>query len=363
MISLLASLVVFGILIFIHELGHFLLAKKNGVRVETFSFGFGPKLWGKKVGDTEYRISAVLLGGYVKMAGDEPAEKRKGAPWEYSSKSCGQRAQIIIAGPLLNYLLAFFIFALIFIIGSPVPTSRVGALVEDYPAKAAGVKEGDVILAVNGEKVQYWQDMAEVIHKKTEGEIALDIKRGDEIYKISLTPEVQETQDIFGEKRKVALIGISPSDEVSEVKYGWGESFYRGGEKLFALTGLSYKSLWLILTRRLSLKESVAGPIMMFQLTGSAAKLGFIYLLNLMGVISAALAIFNVLPLPVLDGGHLLFIALEKLRRKPISVKIQEIATQAGMILLFVLVLFVSYNDLMRIGVVEKVTDWWGSRF
>ena len=361
MISVLASIFVFGILIFIHELGHFLLAKKNGVCVEKFSFGFGPKLLGKKIGETEYLISAVPLGGYIKMAGDEPDKERKGSPKEFLSKSCGQRAQIIACGPILNYLLAFFLFSLIFAIGSPTVTTRVGELLEDYPAKAAGIIKDDIILSVGGEKVDYWQDMAEIIHKKTEGKVVLDIKRKGKVLKIKLKPKIEEHEDLFGQKTKIALVGIYPSEETTEIKYGWGKSFYKGGQKLLALTGLTYKSLWFILIRRISLKESITGPIGIFYFTGEAAKLGFIYLLNLMAILSMSLAIFNFLPLPVLDGGHLFFLVLEKLRRRPVSARTQELATQAGMLLLVALMIFVLYNDLIRFGVGEKLSEWWNN--
>ena len=359
MISLFAFIFVFGVLIFIHEFGHFISAKRNGVRVEKFSFGFGPKLFGKKIGGTEYLICAVPLGGYIKMSGDESGKERKGKPWEFLSKRCGQRAQIVAAGPILNYFLAFLLFSFIFIIGSPTVTTRVGEVLDDYPAKEAGIKKDDTILAVAGEKVEYWQDMASIIHQKIEGEIILDVKRKDEVFKIRVTPKLQESQDLFGQKVKVALIGIYPSDEIIEIKYGWGKSFYEGGKKLFSLSGLTYKALWFIITRRLSLRESVTGPIGIFYFTGQAARLGFIYLLNLMGILSMSLAIFNFLPLPVLDGGHLFFILLEKLRKRPVSVRIQELATQAGTLLLVALMIFVFYNDLMKFDVFEKAKDAW----
>ena len=359
MISLVASIFVFGILIFIHEFGHFIIAKRNGVRVEKFSFGFGRVLWRRKIGDTEYLISAVPLGGYIKMLGDEPDEERKGVQGEFLSKSCGQRAQIVAAGAILNYLLAFLLFSFIFIIGSPMVTTRVGQLVEDFPAKAAGIKEDDIILAVDGEKVKYWEDMSGIIRRKTEQKIVLDVKRGNELFKINLTPKIEEYEDIFGQKRKIGLIGIAQSGETTEIKYGLARSFYEGGKELFLFSGLTYKALWLVITRRLPFKESFAGPILIFQLTGSAARLGFIYLLKLMGLLSMSLAIFNFLPVPVLDGGHLFFLLLEKLRRKPVSVRTQQIANQAGIFALVTLFIFVSYYDLLRSGWLEKAAQFW----
>ena len=360
MVSVLAFIFVFGILIFVHEFGHFIVAKRNGVRVEKFSLGFGRRLWGKKIGQTEYLISAVPFGGYIKMSGEEPGKEQKGKPWEFLSKSCGQRAQIVAAGAVLNYLLAFLLFSFIFIIGAPTATTRVGQLLEDYPALEAGVKEGDLILAVDGEPVEYWQDMAALIHQKTlNTEVILDVERGNRLIKISLAPKIEKTKDIFGQEVEIALVGIYPSQETTEIKYGWGKSFYKGAEKLITLSALTYKSLWFILTRRLSLKDAAMGPIGIFHFTADAARLGFIYLLNLMGLLSMSLAIFNFLPIPILDGGYLFFLALEKLRKKPVNLKTQEIAAQVGILLLITLLIFVSYYDLLRYGWLEKAQDLW----
>ncbi|MFC1698644.1 RIP metalloprotease RseP [Candidatus Omnitrophota bacterium] len=362
MISILAFLFVFGILVFIHEFGHFILAKKNGVQIEKFSFGFGRKLWSKKIGQTEYLISAIPLGGYIKMAGDEPNQELKGAPGEFLSKSCGQRAQIVAAGPVLNYLLAFLLFSFIFIIGAPTLTTKVGEVVDDYPAQAAGLKSADQILSIDGKEVKYWDDLAEIIHQKTENQrVILEVQRQDQVLTLGVIPRVEEHPDLFGQKTSVGLIGISPSEEITTLKYNVAESFYEGGKKLIQLTGLTLKSLWLVITRRLSFKESFAGPIMIFQLTGSAARMGFVSLLYLMAVLSMSLAIFNFLPVPVLDGGHLLFISLEKLRKRPVQPKTQELATQAGILVLVSLMLLISYYDVMRSGWLDKVGEFWNS--
>lgn len=359
MISLLAFVFVFGVLIFVHEFGHFIVAKKNGVRVEKFSFGFGKKLFSKTIGKTEYLICAIPLGGYIKMAGDEWQKERKGLPDEFLSKSCGQRTQIIAAGPILNYILAFFLFGLIFIIGSPVSTTRIGQLMDDYPAKAAGLKEQDLILAVDGEKVEYWPDMSALIHEKTEGDVILDVQRGEQVLRFSVTPKIQEHEDIFGQKMKIGLIGVYPSDETVKIKYGLGRSFYEGAKKLKELTVITYKALWYLVIRRLSFRESITGPIGIFYFTGEAARMGFVYLLNLMGLLSMSLAIFNFLPIPVLDGGHLFFLLLEKLRKKPISAKAQEVAHQIGAFALVTLMLFVFYSDILKFGVMDKAVELW----
>ncbi|MFH1045822.1 MAG: RIP metalloprotease RseP [Candidatus Omnitrophota bacterium] len=355
MMSLLAFIFVFGVLIFIHEFGHFIAAKKNGVRVEKFSFGFGPRLWGKKVKDTEYVVSAIPLGGYIKMAGDEPDQARENKPWEFLSKSCGQRAQIIAAGPLLNYLLAFLLFSFIFMIGAPTSTNKVGELIENYPAQKAGVLKDDIILAVNGEKVAYWNDLTQAIRNSSSEKILLDIQRQQENLTIAIVPTVEEMADIFGQKTKVNLVGIYPSDETTEIRYGGARAFYEGGKKLVELSGVTYKALWYVAIRRISFKESFSGPIGIFYFTGKAAELGFVYLLNLMALFSLSLAIFNFLPVPVLDGGHLFFLLFEKIRRRAVSARVQTVATQMGIALLVTVMLFASYYDVKRSGWWEKL--------
>lgn len=355
LLSLIYFLVVLGVLVMIHEFGHFITAKKVGVRVERFSIGFGPKLWSIKKGETEYLICAIPLGGYVKMAGDEPGENIKGEKWEFLSRSIFDRFKIIFAGPLLNYILAFLIFSIIFMFGSPTLTNEVGSLLKNYPAEKQGILVGDKILSVDGKSVKYWEDLTEVIHRHTEAPMKLSLERSGKVIEKEITPIVREAKDIFGKKTKVALIGIAPSQRIEKVRYGFVPSFYMGFKKLVQLTYITYKALWSVLTGSLSVKESMTGPIGIFVITGEAAKLGLIYLFHLMAILSASLAIFNLLPFPVLDGGHIMFLALEKLRGKPLSLKAQEIITNIGISLLILLTIFIFYNDIIKFGVVDKI--------
>lgn len=338
-----------------HEFGHFIVAKRIGVRVETFSFGFGPKLFSVKKGETEYAVSAIPLGGYIKMAGDEPGEKLTGKSFEFLSRSIFDRFKVIVAGPLLNYILAFLIFSVIFMFGSPTLTTEVGSLLKDYPAKEAGILVGDKVLKVDSKDVSHWEDMTAITHSHTESPIQLTIERGGKVFELKLQPVIREVKDIFGNSTKIALLGIAPSEKIESVRYGFFQSFGMGFKKLMDLTTLTYKALWYIVTGRMSVKESMTGPIGIFIITGKAAQMGFIYLVHLVAMLSASLAIFNLLPFPVLDGGHVFFLIIEKIRGKPLSMKAQEMIANVGISLLILLTVFIFYNDIMKFGVFEHV--------
>jgi len=353
--SIIYFLIVLSVLVMIHEFGHFIVAKRIGVRVEKFSFGFGPKLFSIKKGDTEYLISAIPLGGYVKMAGDEPGEKLKGDKGEFLSRKIYERFNIIVAGPLLNYMLAFLIFSVIFMFGSPTLTTEVGSLLDDYPAAKSGILVGDKVTQVDGKDVKYWENMTVLIHNHVEGPIKLKIERKDKVMEFEIQPVVREMKDILGKTSKIALLGIAPSQKIENVRYGFFQSFGMGFRKLMDLTSITYRALWSIITGRISVKESMTGPIGIFIITGKAAQMGFIYLVHLMGLLSASLAIFNLLPLPVLDGGHILFLLIEKIRGKALSMKSQEIIANIGVTFLILLTLFIFYSDIIKFGVFKNI--------
>jgi regulator of sigma E protease len=356
-LSLIYFLIVLSVLILIHEFGHFIVAKRIGVRVEKFSFGFGPKLFSVKKGETEYLISAIPLGGYVKMSGDEPGETLTGDRKEFLSRKISERFNIIFAGPLLNYILAFLIFSVIFMFGSPTLTTEVGSLLSDYPAAKSGILVGDKVTQVDGKDVKYWENMTVLIHNHLEGPVRLKIERSGKPMELQIQPVVREVKDIFGKTNRIALLGIAPSQKIENVRYGFIESFGMGFKKLADLTVITYRALWSIVTGRMSLKESMTGPIGIFIITGKAAQMGFIYLLHLMGLLSASLAIFNLLPLPVLDGGHILFLIIEKLRGRPLSMKSQEVISNAGVAFLILLTVFIFYSDIMKFGVFKKMKE------
>ncbi len=342
----------------IHEFGHFIVAKRLGVRVDKFSLGFGPKIFSLKRGDTEYLISSIPLGGYCKMAGDEPGEKLINQKWEFLSRSVSDRFLIIFAGPFFNYVLAFLIFSFIFMFGNPTLTTEVGSLLKDYPAQMAGICVGDKITAIDGKAVKYWEDMTEIIHKHAEDAIKLSLIRNGKPSDVEVKPIVRRIKDIFGNETKLALIGVAPSQRIENVKYGFFQSFGLGFKKVVDLTVLTYKALFSVITGRLSVKESMTGPIGIFVITGQAAKLGMIYIFHLMGILSASLAIFNLLPFPILDGGHIIFLAIEKLRRKPLSIKAQEYVSNFGIAVLILLTVFIFYNDIIKFQIIENIIKW-----
>jgi regulator of sigma E protease len=354
-VSLVYFLIVLSVLVLVHEFGHFIAAKRVGIRVEKFSFGFGPKLFSVKRGDTEYLISAIPLGGYIKMAGDEPGESLTGKSFEFLSRSIWDRFQVIFAGPLLNYVLAFLIFSIIFMFGSPTLTTEVGSLLKDYPAEKSGLVIGDKVIKVDGKDVKYWEDMTEIIRKHLEGPMRLTIEKKGKISDIEIQPVIRDVKDIFGTHTKIALLGIAPSQKIENVRYGFFESFSKGFRKVVDLTVITYKALWSIATGRLSVKESMTGPIGIFIITGKAAEMGLIYLFHLMAMLSASLAIFNLLPLPVLDGGHILFLFIEKVRGKPLSLKVQENIANIGVGLLILLTVFIFYSDIVKFGIFDHI--------
>lgn len=356
--SLIYFLIVLSVLILIHEFGHFIAARRIGVRVEKFSFGFGPKLFSFKRGDTEYLISAIPLGGYIKMAGDEPGEALKGEKWEFLSRKISDRFSIIFAGPLLNYILAFLIFSVIFMFGSPTLTTEVGSLLNDYPAAKSGILTGDKVMQVDGKNVRYWEDMTVLIHSHINGPISLKVERKGMAIDFEIVPVIRDIKDVFGKAKRTALLGIAPSQKIESVKYGFFESFGMGFKKLIDLTNITYRALWSIVTGRLSIKESMTGPIGIFIITGKAAQMGFIYLVHLMGLLSASLAIFNLLPLPVLDGGHILFLLVEKIRSRPLSVKSQEVISNIGVAFLIMLTVFIIYSDIMKFGLFKGIAGF-----
>ena len=348
MLTFFIVLIVFSILIIVHELGHLFVAKKVGVRVERFSLGFGKKLFGIKKGGTEYVLSLFPLGGYVKLAGDDPTNL-KGTPEEFFSKSPLKRFLVIVGGPLTNYIFAIILFSLIFMMGIPLLTSRVGKLLEDYPAASSGVKVGDLIVEIDEKKVEYWDDFAEIVKKDIGGvPLKFKIKRGERILNLRITPKVVETKNVFGQKTSIGLIGVFPKQDIVLVKHNPFQAVALGSKEVITVTAATYKGIWLLITGGLPIKESVSGPIGIAVLISEAAKMGFIYLLIIMAHINIALAVFNLLPFPILDGGHVLFLGIEKLRGKPVSPRTQETIGNIALYILITFALFISWNDIVK---------------
>ena len=348
-ISILIFLFILGVLIIVHEFGHFIAARRQGVRVEKFYFGFGPELFKFKIGETEYGISALPLGGFVKLAGDS-AEEFKGKNDEYLAKSPGQRFKIIFCGPLLNYVLGFLFFWLIFFAGYPTFTTKVGGLLDGYGAASAGLAVGDKIIAVDGGKVDSWEDMQQRIQQRlSPGKVSLSIVREGREFNAEVMIKDSDMEVMTQDgKRRLGIIGISPTDEMITVKHGLLQSFVLGAKKTLDLSVITFKGLWWLITGKISMRDSMTGPLGIFYITSKAASLGIIAVLHLMAVLSVSLAIFNILPLPVLDGGHILFLTIEKIRGKSLSIKIEQVAQRTGLVLIVCLALVVTYNDILR---------------
>ncbi len=349
MLSILTVLIVFSVLIIVHEAGHFAAAKAAGVKVEVFSLGFGKRILGLKKGETDYRISLFPFGGYIKMAGEDPSEGH-GLENELSAKSVGARFWVITAGAITNYIFAFFLFWAIFMIGVPTLSNEVGQVLKGYPAEEAGLEAGDVIVSIDGRRVEYWDDIVEAIRERSSGgkDLAFQVLRGEERLNVGIKPDISTVTNIFGQKISRPMIGIGPRDKIISVPYGPFEAFYHGGKRLLSLTAMTYRGIWALITGGMPLKSSVSGPIGIMHMMNQAARLGMVPLLIITANVSMALAIFNLLPFPVLDGGHVIFLALEKLKGRPVSVKTQETITQAALILLIAFALFVSWQDVLK---------------
>ncbi|OGP52657.1 MAG: RIP metalloprotease RseP [Deltaproteobacteria bacterium RBG_13_52_11] len=351
MIYILAFLWVLGILIFIHEFGHFLVAKLVGVKVLKFSLGFGPKLISRKIGDTEYMISAFPLGGYVKPLGDNPREEvaKKERGRAFIHQPVHKRMAIVVAGPLANFLLAVVIFFLVFCIGVPQMTPVVGEVVKGFPAQEAGVKSGDVILKVDDAKITQWVDLPAVISKSEGRSLQLTIKRGGKVITVRVIPRAATVKNIFGDEVKTYQIGISASGEFVVKREPVYKAIGMGFSQSWFVTKLTVLSIVKIIQRAIPAQKALGGPILIAQMAGKQAQEGFLNLIFFTAVLSVNLCILNLFPIPILDGGHLLFMTIESIIGRPLSVRKMEVAQQIGLIILILLMVFVFYNDIMRV--------------
>jgi regulator of sigma E protease len=350
--SLLSFIFVLGLLIFVHELGHFATAKMVGIRVERFSLGFPPRMFGKKIGDTDYCISWLPLGGYVKMAGmvDESLDAEiTGEPWEFQSKPVWQKVIVIAAGSFMNIVTAIVIYSLIiYFNGIGIPNgATVGDVLSEKPAAAIGMQKGDVITAIDNTGVSSWEGLTGIIHKSAGKELTIKWERNGELFEAKVTPELQEDR---------GLIGIAP--EIIYRDAGLFESFEQGTVTSFNFLRLILGSLGQIITGEQPLRDAVGGPIMIAAVAGEMARRGFGDLLALTAFISLNLGFFNLLPFPVLDGGHLVFLGIEGIRRKPVSVKAKVAVQKVGMAFLLALMVFVIYNDFRRLSTIKDLFNF-----
>jgi regulator of sigma E protease len=347
-------LVVLCVVILVHEFGHFIAARRCGVKVEVFSLGFGPKIIKKKVKDTELCLCLIPFGGYVKLAGDN-REEFKGRPWEYFSQSIFKRAKIIFFGSFLNYISAFLFLWLVFFLGYPQLSTKVGEVMKGYPAEDAGIMIDDEIIKVNDTDTKMWPELQEAIASKKGTNITLTVKRSEKLVNINIVPRKEELENQLGEKKEIGIIGVRPKGEVIFMRYNIAKASVLGLEKLLYLTAMTYKSIFYMIVGKISTKEAITGPIGIFHITQDAARYGIIAVIHLMAIISMSLAVVNLLPFPVLDGGHIFLLLLEKIRGKPLNNKLEENINQVGLYILFTIFVLIIINDFGRYGYWEKI--------
>jgi len=337
--SLIIFMFILSILILVHEWGHFITAKKCGVKVEEFSLGFGPKLFSWKNDGTEY-----------------------------FTKTAGQRALIILMGPVVNLVLAFLCFWCVYMVGfvdmdqsSKNVAAVVGQVLENSAASQAGLKTGDKILSIDGKSIAHWDQLQDAITTSTAPSLVLTIERSKQDMTLRISPKESDTEDIFGRHHKSRLIGVAPKpiDSAKDMvikRYDFFTAFVKAGQELGDITVKSYVALYQMAIGERSPKEAM-GIVGMFFVIKFALTIGFSFVLHIVGIISASLAIFNLLPVIPLDGGHLFLIGLEKLRGKALSMKTDMFIARAGFTLIIMLAIFVFYSDFERIGLIDKIRE------
>jgi regulator of sigma E protease len=449
-ISLISLIVVLGVLIFVHESGHFLVARLFGVGVEKFSLGFGPRIFGKTIGRTDYRVSAIPLGGYVKMVGEDPDSELppEDLPVSFTHKNVYKRMAIVAAGPIFNLLLAVFIFLMFFMAvgiedlrpvvksvakespaaragfrlddrivainaqgieswydinkavsagqgaplaftvqrggelldieaapekrtghdilgdeidyydlgmsGLPVTQAIIGDVSPGLPAEKAGLKKGDRIVAINGVPVSDWEEMRKEIAASGGRRLGLKIQRGNDVFQVEIVPELTEGKDRTGNKVERYLIGISsggihvPEELRLKKRLPPVTAFVESIKQTWFVIDITIRGIVKMIDGSIS-RDNLGGPIMIAQMAGQQARAGIGKLIQFIAFISINLAILNFLPIPILDGGHLMFFLIEAVRGRPVSIRVREVAQQAGMFILLTLMVFVFYNDIARI--------------
>jgi regulator of sigma E protease len=349
--SIFAFVIVLGVLIFFHEFGHFLIARLFGVGVEKFSLGFGPRLIGKKIGITDYRLSAIPLGGYVKMVGEEPDAEvaPQDIPLSFTHKHVFKRMLIVLAGPVFNILLAVIIFFGIFwFSGTFILKPSIGSVRAGSPAAAGGLEKGDLITAIDGTQVVNWDEMAEIINASNGQALRITVRRHESTLDFSIAPEKIAAKNIFGEDIQRYAIGITAAGETYSQNLNLFQAVAESLIQTYRVSELMVVIIAKLIRGDIS-TDTLGGPIMIAQMAGDSAKAGVGSLISFIALISINLAIINLLPIPVLDGGHLLFFAIEAIKGRPVSIKVREIAQQVGLFILILLMILVFYNDITRI--------------
>ena len=349
--SFLAVVLVLGVLIAFHEMGHFLMARVLGIGVKTFSVGFGPRLLGFRGKLTDYRLSIIPLGGFVSLVGEsEEGEipERFEERHSFMKRPAWQRMLVVLAGPLFNVVLAMLIYwGLFWAQGQYELLPVVGEVRAESPAQVAGMEAGDRILAIDGQDIRFWREMAALIESSEGRTLAMVVQRGGRELELNVTPKVDVRKNLFGEDIRTPLIGISSAGETMVIPLDGGSSFLAGARQTWDMVSLTAVGFWKIIQGIVPL-DNVGGPIMIAQLVSEQAKRNISDLLFLTALISVNLGLLNLLPIPVLDGGHILFYGIEAVTRRPVNAKVREVTTRIGLTFLILLMLLAIYNDLQR---------------
>jgi regulator of sigma E protease len=361
LITLISFVVLLAILIFVHEFGHFIAARIAGVGVVKFSLGFGPKIIGKKIGETEYVLSWIPLGGFVKLLGESVDEKLSPEDEKKSflKQPIWKRILIILAGPVCNFLLALLIFVIVFMYGVPKLTAVVGEMSKESSAMEAGMLSGDKIISIDGKNIFYWEEIKPLVADASGKQIEVTVER-ESVKKVFLIqPKLSKAKNMFGEEVSTYLIGISPAGKSAiDRKNPWDASI-TAIEKTWEISKLTVVAVVKMFEGVVS-PRTLGGPIFIAQIAGEQVREGIIPFIFFMAILSINLGVINLFPIPVLDGGHIFFYLIEIVTRREISVKVKELSQQIGFVLLLMLMAFVIMIDIDRLNfkVVNDITKF-----
>jgi len=366
LIYLPAFLVLLTVLVFVHELGHFWVARRCGVRVEVFSIGFGPEIfgWTDRL-NTRWKISALPLGGYVKMfgegaysgggAGGQPLTAAERAV-SFSHKKLWARAAIVFAGPASNYVFAIIALAILLMaVGQPTTPASVGEVVAGSAAEAAGILPGDEFLSVDGDSIKRFRDVQRVVRLRPDEPLEIVLRRNGKIVTLTVTPKAAEDTDVSGNKGKIGLLGVTQKISGFQ-KLGPVDAAVEAVRESYQMSADILTAIGQFISGKRSVHE-LGGPVRIGQLSGDTARLGLIPFISLAVMLSINLGLINLFPIPMLDGGHLLFYAIEAVRGKPLDERAQEIGFRIGLVVVLGLMLFVTFNDLVNLPVFQFVKN------
>jgi len=358
-------LFVLTLVVFFHELGHFLVARRCGVRVLVFSIGFGPELFGfNDRHGTRWKLSAIPLGGYVKFFGDENAasvpdqaalaamseEERRHS---FIHQPVARRAAIVVAGPLANFVLAIAIFAALFMIfGKPSTSPRVDAVQPGSAAEAAGFKPGDMVLTIDGRPIESFPDMQQVVSTSAGETLTFEVDRGGVKVTLKATPTLRESKDRFGNVHRIGVLGITRSPSPDDTHFqpvGPLKAVELGAQRTWFVVDRTLSYIGGVISGR-EAADQLGGPIRIAQVSGQVATEGLPSLFSLAAVLSISIGLLNLFPVPLLDGGHLLFYGIEAVRGKPLSERAQEVGFRIGLAIVVMLMIFATYNDLLHLA-------------